>query len=110
MQGNTIAITELLEAIMVISFGLSWPMSVIKAFRSRTAKGKSLFFTFFIGIGYVAGVIWKIIEFANTGTFKYPAVFYVINLIMVTIDIILYFRNHKLDKLAAAAEAEKKQA
>ncbi len=89
--------TEILEAVMVISFGISWPASILKSYRSRTAKGKSLFFLSMIWIGYVAGIVWKVIDFSRTGTFKYPAVFYVINLIMVSIDIILYFRNKKLD-------------
>ncbi len=91
-------ITEILEAVMVICFGISWPMSIMKSYKSRTAKGKSLFFLFMIWIGYVAGVIWKLIELSNTGVFKYPSYFYILNLIMVSIDICLYFRNRKLDK------------
>lgn len=94
--------TELLEALMVISFGLSWPASILKSYRARTAKGKSLFFMLMIEFGYVCGVIWKFIVLAKTGVFKYPAYFYCLNLIMVGIDICLYFRNSKLDK-----EAEK---
>ena len=91
-------ITEILEAVMVICFGISWPMSIMKSYKSRTAKGKSLFFLFMIWIGYVAGVIWKLIELSNTGVFKYPSYFYILNLIMVSIDICLYFRNRKLDR------------
>ena len=91
-------ITEILEAVMVICFGISWPMSIMKSYKSRTAKGKSLFFLFMIWIGYVAGVIWKLIELSNTGVFKYPSYFYILNLVMVSIDICLYFRNRKLDK------------
>ncbi len=91
-------ITEILEAIMVICFGVSWPMSIMKSYKSRTAKGKSLFFLFMIWIGYVAGIIWKLIVLKNTGVFKYPSYFYILNLIMVSTDIVLYFRNRKLDK------------
>lgn len=91
-------ITEILEAVMVICFGISWPMSIMKSYKSHTAKGKSLFFLFMIWIGYVAGVIWKLIELNETGVFKYPSYFYILNLIMVSIDICLYFRNRKLDK------------
>ena len=94
---------EVLEAIMVICFGISWPMSIIKSYKSRTTKGKSLFFLFLIWIGYVSGVTWKILVLVKTGEFRYPAYFYIFNLIMVSIDIILYFRNKKLDR-----EAEKK--
>ena len=91
--------TEILEAVMVISFGVSWPASILKSYKSRTAKGKSLFFLCLIWIGYVAGVAWKAIEFSKTGVFKYPSYFYILNLIMVSTDIVLYFRNRKLDKL-----------
>jgi len=91
-------ITDILEAVMVICFGISWPMSIMKSYKSRTAKGKSLFFLFMIWIGYVAGIIWKVIECVNGNGFKYPSYFYILNLIMVSMDIVLYFRNRKLDK------------
>lgn len=88
---------EILEAVMVISFGVSWPASIIKSARSKTAKGKSLFFLLMIWIGYLAGVTWKVLVYLQTGVIKYPSVFYLLNLIMVTIDLVLYFRNKKLD-------------
>lgn len=91
-------ITEILEAVMVLCFGISWPMSIAKSYKSRTAKGKSLFFLFMIWIGYVAGIVWKLIEFKRTGLFKYPSYFYILNLVMVSTDICLYFRNRRFDK------------
>ena len=45
--------SDLLEALMIVCFGLSWPVSIYKSYTSRTAKGKSLFFEVFIWIGYV---------------------------------------------------------
>lgn len=53
---------ELLEIIMIVSFGASWPLNVIKSYRARTAKGKSLSFLLLILFGYVAGIASK---FAN---------------------------------------------
>lgn len=88
---------QLFEAIMVICFGLSWPLSVYKSWKSRTAKGKSLLFEIFIWIGYVFGIVGKII----TGNITYVFVFYVINVLMVSIDIIFFMRNRKLDALAS---------
>lgn len=93
-------ITELLEALMVLCFGVSWPVSIMKSYKSRTAKGKSLVFLLFIGFGYVVGIIWKILEYRETGVFKYPSYFYILNLTMISIDIGLYFRNRLLDKKA----------
>lgn len=86
---------SILEAAMVICFGLSWPMSIIRSYRSRSAKGKSLPFMVFIDIGYLCGVVSKLL----THTYNLAFYFYFPNIIMVTIDICLYFRNRHLDKL-----------
>jgi len=96
--------TDFLEAMMIICFGLSWPISIRKAWISRTAKGKSLFFEVFIWIGYIFGISRKFI-LINSGQgggwlFYLGLVFYFINLIMITIDMALYFRNTKLDRIA----------
>lgn len=87
---------EIFEAIMVICFGLSWPLSVYKSYKSRTAKGKSLFFEVFIFIGYISGIVGKII----THNITYVFIFYILNIVMVSIDLCLYFRNTKIDREA----------
>lgn len=87
-------IAQIFEALMVICFGLSWPLSVSKSWKSRTAKGKSLFFEVFIWVGYLFGIAGKII----TGNITYVFVFYVLNTLMVSVDILLYFRNRRLDQ------------
>ena len=51
--------TDLLEALMILCFGLSWPISIRKSWISRTAKGKSLFFEIFLLIGYACGITKK---------------------------------------------------
>ena len=84
---------QFLEACMVVSFGMSWPISIAKSLRSRTAKGKSLVFMLFIFFGYICGVASKL----ASGKITYVFIFYVLNLIMVGIDILLYFRNRALD-------------
>ncbi|MBR4911199.1 MAG: hypothetical protein IKZ47_07790 [Clostridia bacterium] len=95
---------ELLEVVMIVSFGASWPMNVIKSFRSRTAKGKSLAFLLLIFFGYIAGITSKLINqnyMAQFGEKWYVLFFYVLNLIMVGADLILYFRNRNIDKREA---------
>ncbi|MDD2362017.1 MAG: hypothetical protein PHH84_03540 [Oscillospiraceae bacterium] len=89
--------TELLEAMMVISFGVSWPISIITSYKSKTSKGKSLFFLLMIAFGYACGIAWKCIEFSRTGALKYPAYFYFLNFVMVMIDVYFYFRNKRFD-------------
>ena len=92
---------NLLEALMIICFGLSWPVSIYKSYTSRTAKGKSLGFELIIWVGYILGIIRKFLQLAQGGTFDgmfwLGFVFYFINITEVTIDIILYFRNTRLD-------------
>lgn len=96
--------TDLLEALMIICFGLSWPISIRKSWISRTAKGKSVFFEAFIELGYVFGIVRKfILYFAGEGQgwlFYLAWVFYFLNFIEIAIDMALYIRNVKLDKLA----------
>lgn len=100
--------TDLLETLMILCFGLSWPISIRKSWVSRTAKGKSLFFEFFIWIGYIFGIIRKFMLW-NAATaplewlFYLGWAFYVLNLLEITVDMALYFRNVKLDKAAGAA-------
>ena len=84
---------------MVICFFLSWPISIRKSWVSRTAKGKSVVFEFFLLAGYIFGVASKLV----TGNISYVMIFYMINFCAIVIDVILYFRNRKLDKLAEMA-------
>ena len=92
---------EIFEVIMIISFGVSWPFNVIKSYKSRTAKGKSLLFLCLIIFGYVAGIASKFMNEAYMADFSskwYVLFFYFLNLTMVTADLILYFRNKKIDR------------
>lgn len=88
-----IIISQLFEAAMVISFGISWPASIVKSYTSRTAKGKSLFFLGMILFGYGCGIVSKLIS----GNITYVFIFYVLNLLMVSVDMFLYFRNKHID-------------
>ena len=92
---------EFFEVVMIVSFGASWPLNVIKSYKSRTTKGKSLAFLCLIFFGYIAGITSKLINEAYMAAFAqkwYVLFFYVLNLLMVGMDLILYFRNLKLDK------------
>lgn len=96
-------ITDLLEALTIFCFGLSWPISIRKSIISRTAKGKSLFFEVFLLIGYACGIARKIIQLNNGSSgfmFFLSFFFYILNFIEISIDVALYFRNKKLDEAA----------
>ena len=101
-------IIDLLEAIMIILFGLSWPMSIYKSYTSRTAKGKCLMFEVLIWIVYGAGIGRKILQLsagdAFDALFYLGFMFYIFNMSEVTVDILLYFRNRRLDRLSAKSQ------
>lgn len=93
--------SELFEIIMIVSFGASWPLNVYKSYKARTAKGKSLGFLCLILFGYVAGILSKLINETYMDSFAskwYVLFFYVLNFIMVALDLCLYVRNYRLDK------------
>lgn len=82
------------EAIMLICFGAAWPFSIVKSWRARTNKGKSVFFLFVILVGYAAGIMNKI----TLGQHRDPVLgLYLLNVLMVSIDAALYCRNRRLD-------------
>ena len=92
---------NILEAAMIVCFGISWPINISKLLKSRTAKGTSIMFYFLIDIGYVAGIAAKFIKLSEgIATPWYVWFFYVLNFCMVLAGIIIYFRNKALDKAA----------
>jgi len=94
--------SEILEIIMIVSFGASWPVNVLKSYKARTAKGKSLLFLLLIFFGYVAGIVSKLVNQAymsQIGEKWYVLFFYILNFIMVGADVVMYIRNRKLDKI-----------
>jgi len=98
---------EILEIVMIVSFGISWPMNVVKSYKARTTKGKSLAFLLLILFGYVAGIASKFVNEAYMASFAtkwYVLVFYILNFIMVSVDLCMYIRNYNLDKKRAEGE------
>ena len=82
------------ETIMMVCFGLSWPLNVIKAYKARTTKGTSLPFILLIVTGYIAGITAKLIM----NQINYVLIVYLLNLAIVSLNVIVYFRNASLDR------------
>ena len=100
---------EIFEIIMIVSFGASWPANVLKSYKAKTTKGKSLLFLCLIFFGYIAGIISKFVNEAYMNSFAskwYVLCFYILNLLMVGADLVLYYRNYRLDKARAAEETK----
>jgi phage-related holin len=81
------------EILMLVCFGAAWPLSIYKSYTARRNSGKSLWFMIVIVCGYIAGILHKIV-------YSYDAVIflYILNFLMVSTDICLYFRNSALMK------------
>ena len=96
---------HLFEALMLVCFGFSWPLNVIKAYKARTAKGTSLAFIFLIITGYLAGISAKFINHQ----INYVLAVYFLNLAIVMTNVFVYIRNKSLDKQSAIKSAEERE-
>lgn len=83
-------IENIFEAIMLICFGVAWPFSIYRSFRSRSVEGKSLWFLVVVLIGYIAGITNKVITGMDVVMYLY-----ILNLGMVALDTLLYLRNRR---------------
>ena len=96
---------HLFECFMLVCFGFSWPLNVIKAYKARTAKGTSLAFILLIITGYIAGISAKLINHQ----INYVLAVYFINLAIVMLNIFVYIRNKRLDKKAVVNKEVKEE-
>ncbi|MFR2950849.1 MAG: hypothetical protein ACLTKG_05715 [Collinsella intestinalis] len=87
---------ELLEAIMLICFGLSWPLNAYKNYRAGTAVGTSWQFIALITAGYFAGIAAKFVS----GNLNWVLIVYFINVVCIAANWLVYFRNRRLDSLS----------
>ena len=85
---------------MLVCFGLSWPISLIKNIKAKTAKNMSIQFNLLIILGYIAGIAAKLVS----GTLNYVLIVYIINLIMVSANAVVYFINRNYDRQGIKAE------
>lgn len=92
---------SIFEAMMLLCFGISWPVNIYKSWKTRSTVGKSLFFLLIIEVGYICGMLNKVLVH-----FDWVLYLYLLNFAMVGTDIAIYFRNRRLDHLRAKAEAD----
>lgn len=85
---------EIFEFIMLLCFGISWPISVWKSIKTKSTDGKSVLFICAIIFGYICGIIGKIMD----SGYNYVLIIYCFNLAVVTLDLVLYFRNKRLER------------
>ena len=88
---------SILETAMLVCFGLSWPINLVKAIKSKTAKATSLKFLLLITFGYLCGIAAKLVSHQ----FNYVLAVYILNLLVVAANLMVYFINRRHDKNAA---------
>ncbi|MGA2975145.1 MAG: hypothetical protein ABSF77_07535 [Spirochaetia bacterium] len=97
---------SIFEIAMLVCFGAAWPVSIYKSLKTREVAGKSLPFLVIVLVGYMAGILHKLV-------FRYDLVIflYILNAVMVALDIILYMRNrlyHVRKSLSDAKDAQRR--
>ena len=86
------------EFLMLFCFGFSWPFAIAKSLRSRSTKGKSLMFMLLVELGYVFGIVHKVLNNFNWVTWVYVALFAIVGF-----DVYLYWRNRRYEKAGERA-------
>ena len=95
---------DVFELLMIVCFGVSWPLNIHKAWKARTAKGSSVQFYFLILTGYLFGIASKVIKLRRgVATPGYVWFFYVLNSVMVALGIAVWIRNRRIDRKAGRA-------
>ena len=84
---------SIFEALMLLSFGAAWPTQIYKSYTSRKTAGKSIAFLYIVIFGYLCGITHKILYSRDI-----VLVLYLINLVMVSIDVCIYYRNKSIEK------------
>lgn len=82
---------HIFEILMLACFGAAWPFSIYKSYTSKSTGGKSVYFLIVIMVGYVSGILNKLFYH-----YDYVIYLYLLNLVMVFTDTMLYLRNKKL--------------
>ena len=95
---------QLLEAAMLVCFGVAWPIANLRMLRTHRAEGRGLAFTLIILCGYVAGSLAKLAGAAPGAAPTSMFWLYLLNTASVAVNLALqwYFGRRPQAVLAAA--------
>jgi hypothetical protein len=82
---------SIFEIFMLVCFGFAWPTSIYKSITSKSIEGKSVLFLYIILLGYLMGMLHKLVY-----SYDFVIILYFINFLMVFTDLMLYYRNKRL--------------
>ena len=92
-------IVGIFEAAMLVCFAVSWPFNLMKAYKARTNVGTSILFMSIVLLGYICGIINKLVN----DDINYVLAFYILDLCLVTVGILIYLRNMRFDSIKTHA-------
>ncbi len=78
---------SIFEAGMMVCFGVSWPVAAYKTYKAKCVQGKSIYFSYLILLGYVFGILHKILY-----SLDFVIWLYILNMAFLLTDIFLYYR------------------
>jgi len=78
------------EILMLICFGISWPISIAKSIKTKNVQGKSVIFLYILVLGYIFGILNKIYN-----NYDFVVYLYALNAFMIMIDIFLWYKYNK---------------
>lgn len=85
-------IDGLFEMLMLLCFAVAWPFSILKQLRTKRTEGKSVLFSYVVLIGYLCGIINKIV----INQINYVMFFYILDFALVFTDVLLYYRYSRM--------------
>jgi hypothetical protein len=92
------------EGIMIFCWGISWPFAVRKTLRTRSVEGVSILFLWFVFVGYISGILFKIFAARADGYVNPVIILYIFNFTMIAIELVLYYK-YRVKKADAALDA-----
>ena len=101
MIGEVLTVGQLFEAGMLICFGVSWPVAILKTWRSKRVEGKSTGFLVLVFIGYMSGIVAKFLRASTEGkAIELVTLLYALNAALVMVDLLLVLKYRAAAKLA----------
>ncbi len=91
---------SIFEGLMILCFGVSWPVAVWKTLKTKNVSGISIFFLWFVFFGYVSGVMFKLVEAVGNGYVNPVIILYLFNLVLVGTEVILFYRYRVIPERA----------
>jgi uncharacterized membrane protein len=88
---------SIFEGIMLVCFGVSWPISIARSLREKRVEGKSPMFMGIVCLGYISGIAHKIFY-----SLDWIILLYGLNMVMILVDLTLYFHYNKKSRLNRA--------